>query len=126
MDAAPTGENLKDTNIYITVNPDTKKVNRGPHYIQEGDIEAICKQVKAGGVLAMLANAGAHVELHHFNNLAARFGICFNDDPQNHAITRYGKGTVFAFGDPWLYNEYTKGRLPPGFENDKATGDVAQ
>ena len=26
------------------------------------------------------------------------------------AIARYGKGTVFAIGDPWIYNEYVDGR----------------
>ena len=30
------------------------------------------------------------------------------------ATAKYGKGTVFAMTDPWLYNEYTDGRkLPP-------------
>lgn len=39
---------------------------------------------------------------------------------------KYGKGAVLAVGDPWLYNEYTNGRLPARFENDKAANDVAQ
>ena len=42
------------------------------------------------------------------------------------AIAKYGKGTVFAVGDPWFYNEYVNGRLPAGFENDKAANDVVQ
>jgi unsaturated rhamnogalacturonyl hydrolase len=34
------------------------------------------------------------------------------------AIAKYGKGTVFALGDPWIYNEYLDGRrLPPSFDN---------
>ena len=34
------------------------------------------------------------------------------------AVARYGKGTVFAVVDPWLYNEYTDGRkLPPEQDN---------
>jgi unsaturated rhamnogalacturonyl hydrolase len=41
------------------------------------------------------------------------------------AVCYYGRGTVLAVGDPWLYNEYTNGRLPPGFENDKAANDLA-
>lgn len=37
------------------------------------------------------------------------------------AASRFGKGVVFACGDPWLYNEYTDGRkLPPEYENAKA------
>ena len=34
------------------------------------------------------------------------------------ATAKYGKGTVFAFVDPWLYNEYTDGRkLPAEYQN---------
>jgi unsaturated rhamnogalacturonyl hydrolase len=34
------------------------------------------------------------------------------------AETRYGKGMVVGFVDPWLYNEYTDGRkLPPPYDN---------
>ena len=126
----------------------------------------------------MMANDSANVELPHFNNLAAKFGMHFNDDLQNHVIddnhfedgavnttgspmfktarkiymkdvcsiglsgpakaalkngdgaviiatAKYGKGTVVAVGDPWLYNEYTNGRLPASFENDKAANDIA-
>ena len=34
------------------------------------------------------------------------------------ATAKYGKGTVFAIVDPWLYNEYTDGRkLPAEYDN---------
>lgn len=43
------------------------------------------------------------------------------------AVARYGKGTVFVIGDPWLYNEYTDGRkLPADFDNYKAARDLAR
>lgn len=43
------------------------------------------------------------------------------------ATARYGKGTVFAVGDPWLYNEYTDGRKLPGdFDNFKAARDLSR
>lgn len=176
---APTVNNLKGTAIYIIVDPDTKKESPDPNYIEPKSIAEITKWVNNGGVLVMMANDSANVELQHFNNLAAKFGMHFNDDLQNHVINdthfedgaiittgnpifktarkifmkdvcsisvkhpakaalkntagaviiataRYGKGTVFAVGDPWLYNEYTNGRLPPGFENDKAANDIAE
>ena len=42
------------------------------------------------------------------------------------AVANYGKGTVFAVGDPWLYNEYTDGRkLPADFDNFKAAQDLS-
>jgi unsaturated rhamnogalacturonyl hydrolase len=34
------------------------------------------------------------------------------------ATAKYGRGTVFAVVDPWVYNEYTDGRnLPPEYDN---------
>jgi len=37
------------------------------------------------------------------------------------AVSKFGKGCVFAIGDPWLYNEYVDGRkLPDEFENYQA------
>ena len=43
------------------------------------------------------------------------------------AVAKFGKGTVFAVGDPWLYNEYVDGRkLPPEFDNFKAAGDLTK
>jgi unsaturated rhamnogalacturonyl hydrolase len=34
------------------------------------------------------------------------------------ASAKYGKGTVFAVADPWVYNEYTNGQnLPPEYDN---------
>jgi len=41
------------------------------------------------------------------------------------ATTKYGKGTVFVIGDPWLYNEYVDGRkLPADYDNLKAANDL--
>ncbi|NII27298.1 glycoside hydrolase family 88 protein [Pseudoflavitalea sp. X16] len=43
------------------------------------------------------------------------------------AVSKYGKGTVFAVGDPWFYNEYVDGRkLPADFENYKAATDLVK
>lgn len=174
---APTKANLKGTAIYIIVDPDTKKESPKPNYITQADAEAVASWVKGGGVLVMLANDSANVELPHFNLLAAKFGMHFNNDLQNHVIddnhfeegainatgnplfktaqkifmkdvcsistqspaeavlakngqtiiarAKFGKGTVLAIGDPWLYNEYTNGRLPAGYENDKAANDIS-
>ncbi|EHQ28640.1 DUF4350 domain-containing protein [Mucilaginibacter paludis] len=178
LDAAPTAASLKGSDIYIIVDPDTKKESPNPNYIEAAHIKAIAGWVKDGGVLVLMANDSANVELPHTNKLAAVFGLHFNDDIQNHVIgnniaagtlmippnhpifktakkvylkdmssitlsgkakaaytkngavlfatVKYGKGTVFAVGDPWLYNEYTNGHLPAGYDNDKATDDLAQ
>lgn len=44
------------------------------------------------------------------------------------ATAKYGKGTVFAVGDPWIYNEYLDGRkgLPKDFENYQAANDLVK
>ncbi|SPE25233.1 Glycosyl hydrolase family 88 [Candidatus Sulfotelmatomonas gaucii] len=38
------------------------------------------------------------------------------------AMAKYGKGTVYAMVDPWLYNEYTDGRKLPGAYDNYAAG----
>jgi unsaturated rhamnogalacturonyl hydrolase len=43
------------------------------------------------------------------------------------AAAKSGKGTVFAIGDPWIYNEYVDGRkLPAEYENYRAATDFVQ
>jgi hypothetical protein len=179
LDAAPTPDNLKGSNVYIIVDPDSKKESPSPNYIEPEHVNTISAWVKNGGVLVMFANDSANVELPHFNTLAAVFGMHFTNDRTNHvaddahfedggvlisnnpvfktakkiymkdacditttgpakpvlknaagatliASAKYGKGTVIAIADPWLYDEYTNGRLPAslGFENDKAAHDL--
>jgi unsaturated rhamnogalacturonyl hydrolase len=43
------------------------------------------------------------------------------------ATAKYGKGTVFATVDPWLYNEYTDGRkLPAEYDNYAAGRELVR
>jgi unsaturated rhamnogalacturonyl hydrolase len=43
------------------------------------------------------------------------------------AETEFGKGFVFAVGDPWIYNEYIDhDRLPKDFENRKAAENLTE
>lgn len=43
------------------------------------------------------------------------------------ATAKFGKGTVFAIGDPWLYNEYVDGRkLPAEYQNFDAAHELVQ
>ncbi len=43
------------------------------------------------------------------------------------ATAKYGKGSVFVIGDPWLYNEYTDGRrLPYEYQNFTAAQDLSR
>ena len=43
------------------------------------------------------------------------------------AMAKYGKGTVLAVGDPWIYNEYLDGRkIPVAYENFTAANELVQ
>ncbi|MFS2186743.1 DUF4350 domain-containing protein [Mucilaginibacter sp. Mucisp84] len=180
LESEPDAQNLTGTDIYIIVDPDTKKETANPNYIEARHIKAITDWVKRGGILVLMANDSANAELPHFNKLAEKFGIHFNDDLYKHVIgtqfemgaitipandpsfktakkiylkdistlklsppaaplltdssrviigmAKYGAGTVIAVGDPWLYNEYTNGRLPAAmdFDNDKAADDLSK
>jgi unsaturated rhamnogalacturonyl hydrolase len=180
LESEPDAQNLTGTDIYIIVDPDTKKETTNPNYIEARHIKAIADWVKRGGVLVLMANDSANAELPHLNKLAEKFGIHFNDDLYKHVIgtefemgaitvpaddpvfktakklylkdiatltlsppatpllvdsskviigtAKYGAGTVIAVGDPWLYNEYTNGRLPAamGVDNDKAADDLSK
>ena len=173
LPGAPTQKSLSKLSIYIIVDPDTKKENPNPHYIDSSSIKAIVNWVKNGGVLALFGNDKGNAEFEHLNNLAGNFGIHFNEVSRNRVIddkydmgkfdnfpdqpifknvkkiymkeistlslkppakpiltdsgdvimasSDFGKGFVFAVGDPWLYNEYIDNhKLPIGFENYKA------
>ncbi|TFF33243.1 hypothetical protein [Mucilaginibacter psychrotolerans] len=102
LEEAPTLANLRSSNIYIIVDPDSKKENAAPNYMSASDVVAISTWVKKGGVLLMLANDSANVELPHFNTLAAQFGMHFNDDIQNHVIddAHFEDGAVITAGNP--------------------------
>lgn len=164
---APTASNLSKSNIYIIIDPDTKKETPEPNYVEDAHVKAISQWVQDGGVLVLFGNDSGNMEFPHFNKLAEAFGIHFNEDSKNRvegnkfemgalntkagnpifapglklymkevssltvkapakvvfedrgfnviAVAKVGKGTVFAVGDPWLYNEYTDGRKL-GFE----------
>ena len=180
LDYAPTAVNLKETDVYIIVDPDNLKDNPRPNYLTSKDADEIANWVKLGGVLFIMANDSANADLEHLNILGSKFGLKFNQDiilhvtDDNHfadgglktapakslfktsnliflkdvcsisisgnaktilkdknganviVSSKYGKGTVLAVGDPWLYNEYVNGRLPAEYENDKAMNDVAK
>ena len=43
------------------------------------------------------------------------------------ATARYGKETVFAVGDPWLYNEYLDGRkIPAEYQNFRLRNELVK
>lgn len=83
LDVAPTAANLKGASVYIIVDPDHKKDNPSPNYVNTKDITALKNWVKAGGTLLLMANDSNNCELKNFNMLAGEFGIRFTDKSIN-------------------------------------------
>jgi unsaturated rhamnogalacturonyl hydrolase len=179
LSAQPSAANLKNSSVYIIVDPDTEKETEKPNFISETDAANIADWVKQGGVLVMLGNDFGNADFDHWNILAGKFGLEFNKDSllrvQNDkyeqgrvtvpagnpifknardlymkeistlkisnpkaqtilsldnkpivVVVKHGKGTVFALGDPWLYNEYVDGRKMNGlFQNMQAAQELS-
>jgi unsaturated rhamnogalacturonyl hydrolase len=178
LDDGPTKENLKNVAVYFLIDPDWPKENKHPNYIEQKHIDALYDYVKDGGVMVTMANDN-NVEFKHYNELAEKFGIHWNENMRhdvidnkfeqgalpiapNHpifksvskvyikqmctqtidkpaisvytengevlmSVSKVGKGTVFAVGDPWFYNEYLDGRkIPAEYENYKAAEDLVK
>ena len=83
MTAAPNAKNLKSADVYIIVDPDSKKETAKPNYVNSTDIQEISNWVKAGGTLVMMANDTSNCEIPHFNYLAKVFGIEFTTKNRN-------------------------------------------
>ncbi len=83
LKAAPTNENLQSADVYIIVDPDTKKETPKPNFIQSENITVIKDWVTNGGVLVLFANDTANCEIKHFNELAKAFGIQFTNKSRN-------------------------------------------
>ena len=93
LETPVTAASLKPVSIYIIVDPDFSKENKNPNYIQPSHADIIYNWVKNGGVLLLFANDSNNVEFKHYNGLANRFGIHFNENSRNRVI-----GSDFAMG----------------------------
>jgi unsaturated rhamnogalacturonyl hydrolase len=104
LSAAPTKENLKNSDIYLIVDADNITDNPTPNYVQPKDATAITEWVKAGGVLVLLHNDKGNAEFEHFNQLSNKFGIHFNEDSYNRVQgNQYETGAVMVpAGNPIL------------------------
>jgi unsaturated rhamnogalacturonyl hydrolase len=76
--SAPTAASLKNVDVYIIVDPDTKKETPQPNFVQAADVKAVTEWVKAGGVLVLMANDTSNCEIPRFNKLAEAFGMHFD------------------------------------------------
>jgi unsaturated rhamnogalacturonyl hydrolase len=102
----PTKANLKDLDVYIIVDPDTKKETEHPNFIEKNDIKNIAKWVKKGGTLLVMANDTANCEIPHTNELIKKFGISFTNKSRNMVQgNQYEQGKLLiASGNPVFPN----------------------
>ncbi|MEO5858562.1 MAG: DUF4350 domain-containing protein [Pyrinomonadaceae bacterium] len=80
LSSAPTSASLRGADVYIIVDPDNEKETASPNFMTPASARAIADWVKAGGVLALMANDVQNAELDKFNILAKEFGVQFNKD----------------------------------------------
>ncbi len=100
IQAPPSDSTLSRFSTYIIVDPDTPKESPKPNYLQQQDIDVIERWVKGGGTLVLLGNDKGNCEFNHFNKLANRFGINFNEDLHMDVVNnQYDSGRVTHFSN---------------------------
>ena len=97
------------------------------NHVQTPHFETGAITIKAGNKVFRSAKKVYIKELSTLKATGPASAALTDNDGIIVATAKYGKGAVFAVGDPWFYNEYTDGRkLPPDFDNYKAANDVVQ
>jgi unsaturated rhamnogalacturonyl hydrolase len=80
VECAPTKELLERGDVYVIVDPDTEAETKNPNYVTPSDADVVEAWVRNGGILLLMANDKGNCDLEHFNILARRFGMSFNED----------------------------------------------
>ena len=104
----------------VRFNKDSRNRVQGSNFV-EGKVD-----VPAGHALFKRARELYLKEVSTLTLSKPAAAVLTHDGYNVMAAAKYGKGTVFAVGDPWLYNEYVDGRkLPPEFDNYAAAKELA-
>jgi len=91
LNEKPSIKNLKEIDVYIIVDPDTKLETDNPNYMDDLAAKAIENWVRKGGVLLMMTNDSKNAELERFNTLAEKFGIHFDNELLHPEKSEQGK-----------------------------------
>ncbi len=75
-----TAESLSKVNLLLISDPDTPAESKDPKYLTKEEGDVVAAWVEKGGVLVLFGNDKGNCEFTHFNLLASRFGITFNED----------------------------------------------
>lgn len=102
----------------IQFNYDNRLVVQDPHF-EQGEVK-----INKGNPIFKTASNVYIKGICSVTTTAPAKTVLSTDEFDVMAVAKYGKGIVFALGDPWIYNEYiAHWRLPKHFENDKAVQD---
>jgi len=100
---------------------------RGRNFVQGNQYETGAVPIPAGNEVFKQTKKTYLKEISILETKAPARSLVKIDNDVVMAVAKYGKGTVFAVGDPWLYNEYTDGRkIPMEYENAKAAYELAK
>jgi unsaturated rhamnogalacturonyl hydrolase len=100
---------------------------RGRNFVQGDHYETGAIKVPAGNAVFKQAKKVYLKEISIIDVKSPAKALITDSGDVIVAVAKYGKGTVIAVGDPWLYNEYTDGRkIPAEYENGKAAYDLAK
>ena len=106
---APTLARLRNAQIYFIVSPDIPKWNPNPNYVQPKDANQVAEWVKQGGVLVLMENDPSNADLDHFNLIAGKFGLHFDNVLKHHVIEpHHGPGYIPVTGSgPIFHHPHT-------------------
>lgn len=109
LNDVPTLANLKNSKVYLIVDPDSKKETLKPNYILKKDVENIKKWVASGGTLALLTNDTTNCEIMYSGQLAQAFGINFTNKNINFVKNdQYDQGDIALNGQHEILGEAKK------------------
>ena len=97
---APSAAALRRASVYVIVDPDTPKETPAPNFLQPGAVDVIVRWVEEGGVLLLMGNDKGNAEFEHWNHLAEKFGIRFNEESLARVVGKdYRTGTFDRLPD---------------------------
>lgn len=101
--------------------------NRGRNFVQGNQYETGAVPIQPGNEIFKETKKTYLKEISIIETKAPAKALVKVDNDVIMAVAKYGKGAVFAVGDPWLYNEYTDGRkIPAEYQNAKAAYELAK
>lgn len=91
----PDKQSLKNTDIFIMVDPDTKDESANPKYMDATTAASIAAWVKQGGVFLLMANNYKNAELDSIGLLTNYFGMQFTHETLHPELSEKGKPRNF-------------------------------